>query len=508
MLRLKILTLLMLVGLPSISPASVPQFISYSGRLTDGTGWGQTQLVDLAFFIYDAETEGVKLWEHGFEGVVVEDGYFAVILDEGTDPVGDPLNLTEVFAVHDQAWITVSIEGGPELSPRQPVGSAPYAVRAGNAAQLGGEGPDHYATAASVSGLSTDLDDNYHTKNELAGGALDGRYYTKTNLEPDTGDAAIVAALGALTARVDQLETDKAALQGQVSTLQTDLTAAEQTIADLEDPDCPLGYDRDETGDNANYIVCKRGADEIVKVGDFWIDRYEVVLVDEAEYNAGTCDGSGTVYGRSDGDAHAAGFVRNGSDITTQLYACSLPNENPSRWVTWFQAQEACGAAGKELCTNAQWQLAAFGTADPSATDPGDDSEVCNIWSNSKPAGAVWGTTNQTVLTGSAAQCISRYGAYDMIGNLWEWTANWYGQGADSDDGSQADDGEFHGDGYWNVDNAQYNGTYNPSNPVFPASALRGGNWFGGSQAGVFALTLGYGPARWYSSLGARCCRR
>jgi formylglycine-generating enzyme required for sulfatase activity len=346
-----------------------------------------------------------------------------------------------------------------------------------------------------VTNLSNDLDDNYYNQNELTGGALDGRYYTEEELEPDSGDAAIVTVLNTLISRVDQLESDLEEAQGTISD-------HEETIADLEDPDCPLGYDRDLTGDNANYVVCKRGADEVVKVGDFWIDRY----VDDAMYNGGACDGSGTVYGISNGDAHSAGFVRNGSDITTQLYACSLPNENPSRWITWFQAQEACGAAGKELCTNAQWQLAAFGTADPSATDPGDDSERCNIWENSKPADSLWGTTNETILTGSASQCISRYGAYDMVGNLWEWTANWYGQGADGDDGNQADDGEFHGDGYMNVDSAQFKGTYNPSNPVFSASAARGGNWAIGSKSGVFSFSLHVGVTYWDISLGARCC--
>jgi len=112
------------------------------------------------------------------------------------------------------------------------------------------------------------------------------------------------------------------------------------------------------------------------------------------------------------------------------------------------------------------------------------------------------------VKTQSDAACVSNHGAYDMVGNLREWTADWWGQGGDSDDGNQPDDGDFHGDGYWNVDSAQSNGAYDEGNPVFPASALRGGYWTNGSTAGVFALLLTYGPAPWHTSSGARCCRR
>jgi formylglycine-generating enzyme required for sulfatase activity len=419
---------LLAINLPA--QADVPQFVTYSGRLTDGTAWGASTQLSLTLGIYDAVSQGEKLWEATFDPVVVQDGYFSVLLGDGDDPTTQEVetdhNVTEVFANHGETWIGVTVGDSAELSPRQAVGSVPYAVRADNSDNLGG--------------------------------------------------------------------VDVAELKRQI-------------IQELTD--CPPFYEKvQDSNILATGYYCRRGVDEMVKVGDFWIDRYEAVIVDEALYNEGACNGSGTIYGRSDGDAHAAGFVRNGSDITTRLYACSLPNENPSRYITWFQAQEVCGAAGKRLCTNAQWQLAAFGTADPSASDPGDDSEICNIWSNSKPAGSTWGTTNETILTGSASQCISRYGAYDMVGNLWEWTANWYGQGVNGVGGFQANDGEFHGDGYWNVDNAQNNGTYNPSTPAFPASALRSGNWNYGSQSGVFALLLRNGPAHWSLSIGTRCCKR
>ena len=98
--------------------ASVPGFISYSGRLTDETGWGQSTVMRLTFSIYDSEIGGTRLWTQDFPsppGVVVVDGYFSVVLGDGQDAVGDPLNITNVFQSHEQAWIAVAVNGGSDV---------------------------------------------------------------------------------------------------------------------------------------------------------------------------------------------------------------------------------------------------------------------------------------------------------------------------------------------------------------------------------------------------------
>src|SRR5439155_21115990 len=77
---------------------------------------------------------------------------------------------------------------------------------------------------------------------------------------------------------------------------------------------------------------------------------------------------------------------------------------------TWFQAVAACRNAGRRLLSNVEWQAAALGTPDPGAA-PG--SEDCNT----KSAG--------TDLTGARAQCVSNVGAFDLVGNVWEWVAEW-----------------------------------------------------------------------------------
>jgi hypothetical protein len=100
-----------------------------------------------------------------------------------------------------------------------------------------------------------------------------------------------------------------------------------------------------------------------------------------------------------------------GQNCVDDIYAVSLPDVIPSGFITWFQAQQACANAGKRLPTNAEWQAAVAGTPDPG---PDDGISDCNT------------ASAFTVLpTGSRLRCVSTRGAFDMVGNLWEWVADW-----------------------------------------------------------------------------------
>ena len=111
--------------------ADVPDFVTYSGRLTDGTAWGQSTTLDLTFRIYHQADGGQLLHEQVFENAAVEDGYFSVMLT----------SVADVFGAHDQTWITVCVGAGcgpgDDLLPRQQVGSVPYTMRAGTASKAG-----------------------------------------------------------------------------------------------------------------------------------------------------------------------------------------------------------------------------------------------------------------------------------------------------------------------------------------------------------------------------------
>lgn len=161
----------------------------------------------------------------------------------------------------------------------------------------------------------------------------------------------------------------------------------------------------------------------------------------------------------------------------------------PARNVTWFQASALCRASGKRLPTGEEWLRAAHGTP--------DDETRCYFAAASPTARD----------TNGGARCHSVWGAQDMIGNVWEWTDEWY---AGVDDASRSTpnaantdgwgDG-YQGDGTWNITSSAAPG---PRLGV-PGAAARGGHYQEGPRAGVFALALDSSPTGAATSVGFRC---
>ncbi|MBI3245402.1 MAG: SUMF1/EgtB/PvdO family nonheme iron enzyme [Deltaproteobacteria bacterium] len=89
--------------------------------------------------------------------------------------------------------------------------------------------------------------------------------------------------------------------------------------------------------------------------------------------------------------------------------------QHPINCVDWSQANAYCRWAGKRLPTEAEWEKAARGT----------DRRVYP-WGNAWDATKANVSTNGTVAVGSYPAGKSPYGALDMSGNVWEWTADWY----------------------------------------------------------------------------------
>lgn len=280
----------------------------------------------------------------------------------------------------------------------------------------------------------------------------------------------------------------------RLSSLEAAVATMEARLSALEATQCPRGYNYDSS--ELPFVVCKRTlygvTDVMVKVGDFWIDRYETSV------------------------CPASGAIGSGPGYDTTAAACSVAGATPEGDVTWFQASSLCANAGKTLCTNAEWQTAASGTTDPGpwpTASPGCNSPPSSTQCTTCAYSG--GTAGQAVL------CVSRFGANDMIGNFAEWVADWFQAGRGWADHAFSD-------GLWLASwPAGYAGGLDTVHNVYgrvnagpgsgwvdglPAAGVRGGGNFmfgaNGTGVGAFHMDLSLAPSFYYPEITGRCCRR
>lgn len=172
------------------------------------------------------------------------------------------------------------------------------------------------------------------------------------------------------------------------------------------------------------------------------------------------------------------------------FYAVSIPGVTPSAYLTWFQAAAAARNAGKRLPTNAEWQAAALGTPDPGISAAG--SQDCNT-KNGGGAGV-----DAVVPTGARKNCKSDVGAFDMVGNLWEWVADWVPLSTAPCPGWAAAAG-FSSDDAMCLAGAD--------TTKGPGALIRGGFFGFGTNAGVFTVDGLFYPSAEISVVGFRAAR-
>jgi formylglycine-generating enzyme required for sulfatase activity len=112
-------------------------------------------------------------------------------------------------------------------------------------------------------------------------------------------------------------------------------------------------------------------------------------------------------------------------------------SDHPVVHVTYADAEAFAQWEGKSLPTEAEWELAARGGLDGATYAWGeelmpDGRPMANTWQGSFPHENTlidgWEGTSPV-----GAFPANGYGLYDMIGNVWEWTSDWYRAGHEPD---------------------------------------------------------------------------
>jgi len=173
--------------------------------------------------------------------------------------------------------------------------------------------------------------------------------------------------------------------------------------------------------------------------------------------------------------------------------ACSLPDPDlPAWYVTWSEADSFCRKKGGRLPTEAEFEYAAR-AGDSGAYVWGDTLKQACDFANladlslgqSMPGWSIFPCSDGHALIATAGgRRPNKWGLYDMAGNVWQWTSDWYA--------------------------ADWYGKSPERNPTGPAEGtgkvMRGGSWLNGPTGGRVAYRDGFHPDERYSgAIGFRC---
>ena len=181
-----------------------------------------------------------------------------------------------------------------------------------------------------------------------------------------------------------------------------------------------------------------------VTLDTFCIDLNEVTA---SEYKAcsdvGECkrppDGPDYPKAPNESDAAHRKAIEAGAELCT--FGKEGREAHPINCVPWDLADAYCKVQKKRLPTEAEWEYAARGSDGrkfPWGDDPGGKDHMnacgfeCNKWEAQKglkPSQRMYDIDDGffgTAPVGSFPKGKTKFGANDFVGNVWEWTADWF----------------------------------------------------------------------------------
>ncbi len=221
---------------------------------------------------------------------------------------------------------------------------------------------------------------------------------------------------------------------------------------------------------NDDALPLERPAHQVV-LAPYCIDRFEV-SVDQYK----SCS--------DEGRCKRAGTTNDWPDISAKDHKVFDPlcnvrdpeghGKHPINCVDWEMSDKFCREQGRRLPTEAEWEFAArgpdgrkypWGDEDPSAGLMNACGKECVAWGgkNGVDEKAMYDSDDgfpTTAPVGSFPKGASRYGVEDVVGNVWEWVADFYGPY--TKDEQKAPTGPAQGDervirgGSWNASYASW----------------------------------------------------
>jgi formylglycine-generating enzyme required for sulfatase activity len=169
--------------------------------------------------------------------------------------------------------------------------------------------------------------------------------------------------------------------------------------------------------------------------------------------------------------------------------------EFPCRYVTWFDAKAYADWAGRQLPSEAQWEMAARGTKN--FTFPWGMQ-----WQEGLSCSAMDVSAGPRKV-GSFPKGASPYGCLDMAGNVWEWVNDWYDRYYYQSFKAVADNPTGPPDG------AQPEGRFLKSktasgNERSTLKVIRGGGWAGTADDARSSRRMWGNPSYWLDDTGFR----